>query len=52
MQTFFWLDEVNRGAINLISLIHSNKKEKTTANAVAQYDGNDYYWPDERPVGM
>ena len=43
MQTFFWLDEDNRGAINLFSLIRSNKKEKATAKAVAQYDDNDNY---------
>ena len=36
MQTFFWLDEDNRGAINLFSLIRSNKKEKATTKAVAQ----------------
>ena len=52
MQTFFWLDEDNRGAINLFSLIRSNKKEKATTKAVAQYDGNDDYWPDEPPVGI
>lgn len=52
MQTFFWLDEDNRGAINLFSLIRSNKKEKATTKAVAQYDDNDDYWPDEPPVGM
>lgn len=50
MQTFFWLDEDNRGAINLFSLIRSNKKEKATTNEIAQYDGNDDYWPDEPPV--
>ena len=52
MQTFFWLDEDNRDAINLFSLIRSNKKEKATTKAVAQYDDNDDYWPDEPPVGM
>lgn len=52
MQTFFWLDEDNRGAINLFSLIRSNKKEKATKKAVAQYDDNDDYWPDEPPVGL
>ena len=52
MQTFFWLDEDNRGAINLCSLIRSNKKEKATTNAVAQYDDNDDYLPDEPPVGI
>ena len=52
MQTFFWLDEDNRGAINLFSLIRSNKKEKAITKAIAQYDDNDDYWPDEPPVGM
>lgn len=51
MQTFFWLDEDNRDAINLFSLIRSNKKAKATSQAEAEYNDNDY-WPDEPPVGM
>lgn len=51
MQTFFWLDADNRDAINLFSLIRSNKKEKATAQAEAEYSDKDY-WPDEPPVGM
>ena len=52
MQTFFWLDEDNRGAINLFSLTRSNKKENATIPVVAQYDDNGDYWPVEPPVGM
>ena len=52
MQTFFWLDEDNRGAINLFSLIRNKKKENTTAKAVAHYDDHDDYWPTDEPVGM
>lgn len=52
MQTFFCIDEDNRGTINLFSLIRSNKKEKVATKAVVQYDDKDYHWPDEPPVGM
>lgn len=52
MQTFFWLDEDNRDAINLFSLIRSNKKGKATTPAVDEYDDNDDYWPSNPPVGM
>ena len=52
MQTFFWLDEDNRGAINLFSLICNKKKENATPKAVAHYDDHDDYWPTDEPVGM
>lgn len=52
IQTFFWLDEDNHGAINLFSLIRNNKKEKPSTQVVARYDDNDDYWPDTAPVGM
>lgn len=52
MQTFFRLDEDNRDAINLFSLIHSNKKGNATTKTLTQYDDNNDYWPDEPPVDM
>ena len=52
MQTFFWLDEDNRNAINFFTLIRTNKRGKADIPPEATYDDVTEYWPDEPPVGM
>ena len=38
MQTFFWLDEDNRNAINFFTLIRTNKRGKAYIPPEASYD--------------
>lgn len=52
MQTFFWLDEDNRGAVNFFSLIRTNKRGNATIPPQATYDDVEEYWPDNPPVGI
>jgi hypothetical protein len=52
MQTFFWLDEDNRNAINFFTLIRTNKRCKADIPPEATYDDVTEYWPNEPPVGM
>ena len=52
MQTFFWLDEDNRNAINFFTLIRTNRRGNADIPPEASYDDVTEYWPDEPPVGM
>lgn len=52
MQTFFWLDEDNRNAINLFQLAPSvNNDDKEINDTTAMYKESDY-WPVTPPVGI
>ena len=51
MQTFFWLDEDNPGAINLFQLVRNPGKTNSSDNAAVRYNDNDD-WPVHAPVGM
>ncbi len=51
MQTFFWLDESNRGAINLFQLTRNDGKTNSSDDTSVRYNDNDN-WPAKAPVGM
>lgn len=51
MQTFFWLDEDNPGAINLFQLVRNPGKTNASDDAAVRYNDNDD-WPAHAPVGM
>ena len=51
MQTFFWLDEVNPGAINLFQFVRNpGKCNASDDNSVRYNDSDD--WPAYPPVGL
>ena len=51
MQTFFWLDEDNRDAINLFHLICKTKKKASTPSTDLEYEYNDN-WEAHPSVGI
>lgn len=51
MQTFFWLDEDNRDAINLFLLICKTKKKVSTPSTDLEYENNDN-WDPNPSVGI
>lgn len=51
MQTFFWLDEDNRDAINLFHLICNQKKKVSTPSTDLEYEDNDN-WDPNPSVGI
>lgn len=51
MLTFFWLDEDNRGAINLFQLVRNPCETNTSDDTSVRYYDNDN-WPAHPPVGM
>ncbi|WP_070042987.1 helix-turn-helix domain-containing protein [Robinsoniella peoriensis] len=51
MQTFFWLDEDNRGMINLFQLVRNSGKTNATDDTSVRYNDNDD-WPAHAPVGL
>lgn len=51
MQTFFWLDESNRGAINLFQLERNTGKTNASNDTAVRYNDTDD-WPAKAPVGM
>ena len=51
MQTFFWLDEDNRGAINLFQLVRKPGKYNASDDRTVRYNDSDD-WPAHAPVGM
>lgn len=51
MQTFFWLDEDNPGAINLFQLLRNPGKTNASDDMDVRYNDNDD-WPAHAPVGM
>lgn len=51
MQTFFWLDENNPGAINLFHLMRNPGKTNASDDTAVRYNDNDD-WPSHAPVGM
>lgn len=51
MQTFFWLDEDNPGAINLFQLVRNPGKTNTSNDTAVRYNDNDD-WPANAPVGI
>lgn len=51
MQTFFWLDESNRGAINLFQLERNSGKTNASEDTSVRYNDADD-WPSKPPVGM
>lgn len=51
MFTFFWMDEENRGMINLFQLVRNpGKTNASDDTAVHYYDNDD--WPAHAPMGM
>ena len=51
MLTFFWMDEENRGMINLFPLIKNQKKPGTLSDTAVHYNDSDA-WPAHSPIGM
>ena len=51
MQTFFWLDESNKGAINLFQLERNPGKSNATEDTSVRYNDTDD-WPAKAPVGL
>ena len=51
MQTFFWLDEDNPGAINLFQLVRNPGKCNASDDDAVRYNDNDD-WPAHPPVGL
>lgn len=51
MQTYFWLDEDNPGAINLFQLVRNPGKTNASDDTAVRYNDNDD-WPAHAPVGM
>lgn len=51
MQTFFWLDESNRGAINLFQLATYDGYVADPEDKLVRYNDSDN-WPAHSPVGM
>ena len=51
MQTFFWLDEDNPGAINLFQLARNPGKCNASDDDAARYNDSDN-WPAHPPVGL
>jgi len=51
MLTFFWLDEDNRGAINLFQLVKNPGKSNASDDTAVRYNDNDD-WPAHPPVGV
>lgn len=51
MQTFFWLDESSRGAINLFQLVKNTGKANSSDDTAVRYNDSDD-WPAHPPVGI
>jgi len=51
MQTFFWLDEDNRGMINLFQLVRNPGKTNASGDTSVRYYDNDD-WPAHAPIGI
>jgi len=51
MFTFFWMDEDNRGTINLFQLVRNPGKTNTSDDTTVRYNDNDD-WPAHAPVGI
>jgi len=51
MQTLFWLDESNVGAVNLFQLIKNPSKVKVVDKKSVLYNDSDD-WPTQSPVGL
>jgi len=51
MFTFFWMDEENRGMINLFQLERNPGKTNASDDKAVRYNDNDD-WPAHAPVGM
>lgn len=51
MQTFFWLDEDNPGAINLFQLVRNPGKCNASDDTTVRYNDSDD-WPAHPPVGL
>ena len=51
MQTFFWLDESNHGAINLFQLVRNSGNANNLCETTVRYDDSDD-WPAQPPVGL
>ena len=51
MQTFFWLDEDNPGAINLFQLVRNPGKCNASDDTAVHYNDSDD-WPAHPPVGL
>ena len=51
MQTFFWLDEDNPGAINLFQLVRNPGKCNASDDTSVRYNDSDD-WPAHPPVGL
>lgn len=51
MQTFFWLDEDNPGAINLFQLVRNPGKCNALDDTAVRYNDSDD-WPAHPPVGL
>ena len=51
MQTFFWLDEDNRGMINLFQLVRNPRKTNASDDTAVRYNDSDE-WPAHSPIGM
>lgn len=51
MQTFFWLDEDNPGAINLFQLVRNPGKFNASDDDAVRYNDSDD-WPAHPPVGL
>jgi Predicted transcriptional regulators len=51
MLTFFWLDEENRGMINLFKLVRNSGKTNVSNDTAVCYNDSDE-WPAHSPIGM
>ncbi|MGL6200390.1 MAG: helix-turn-helix domain-containing protein [Lachnospiraceae bacterium] len=51
MFTFFWMDEENRGMINLFQLVRNPGKTNASDDTDIRYNDNDD-WPAHAPVGI
>lgn len=51
MFTFFWMDEENRGMINLFQLVRNPGKANASEDKAVCYNDNDD-WPAHAPVGI
>lgn len=51
MFTFFWMDEENRGMINLFQLVRNPGKTNASDDRAVRYNDNDD-WPAHAPVGI
>ncbi|MHA9740118.1 helix-turn-helix domain-containing protein [Robinsoniella peoriensis] len=51
MFTFFWMDEENRGMINLFQVVRNPGKTNASDDRAVRYNDNDD-WPAHAPVGI